>query len=507
MQSSTRSQFGRVAKLGIFVLCSAVLASCATPQPKATTKKRSKEYFAESVYGVKASPRVAYGKSNLPRGGGRDQTGKPYQVKGRWYYPKEEKNYAKVGGASWYGDAFHGRLTANGEIYDMTHLTAAHPTMPLPSYARVTNVRNGASVIVRVNDRGPYERDRIIDLSHRAAEMLDYAHHGIANVKVEYVGRAPLEGNDDKFLMASYRPGRDGGPKRDPFSDGLPDGVMMAMNGASPSKSLRRQAPQPVMMASAAATPAKTSGFSFGGLFGSKPKAKVPVQQVRQPVAMPPVAAPAPVREVAVASAPLPAASVPTAIEPIQEVARIAEPVPMAPEPQIGNAAAPANTFQAQLQQMQGQPMQSVSYGEVQLPDFGPILPEKPQMRMALATMSYADERVESAAQAFAAMDGATMSSDDVASSWKRLNPVAKVPVQPESHDAYLAAGTFSSKAEAARVAAAFAGHGRVKTDETVDNGTRWYSVNVYPSGSETTDDLLELAWAHGAPDAFVVRD
>ena len=143
----------------------------------------------------------------------------------------------------------------------------------------------------------------------------------------------------------------------------------------------------------------------------------------------------------------------------------------------------------------------------MQLPDFGPILPEKPQMRMALATMSYADERVESAAQAFAAVDGATMSSDDVASSWKRLNQVAKVSAQPESHEDYLAAGTFASKAQAARVAAAFAGHGRVKTDETVDNGTRWYSVNVYPSGSETTDDLLELAWAHGAPDAFVVRD
>ena len=90
------------------------------------------------------------------------------------YYPKEDKNYKKVGLASWYGDAFHGRLTANGEIYDMTHLTAAHPTMPLPSYARVTNIENGSSVIVRVNDRGPYSHDRLIDLSKRAAEMLDY---------------------------------------------------------------------------------------------------------------------------------------------------------------------------------------------------------------------------------------------------------------------------------------------------------------------------------------------
>ena len=180
---------------------------------------------------MKASPRVTFKMSNLPRGGGRDQLGKPYQVRGKWYYPKEDKRYAKVGLASWYGDAFHGRLTANGEVYDMTHLTAAHPTMPLPSYARVTNLKTGSSVIVRVNDRGPYHEGRIIDVSQRAAEMLDYANIGTAKVKVEYVGRAPLDGNDDQYLMASYHPGN---RIPDP-SDGLPTGVMVAMNGPSPS--------------------------------------------------------------------------------------------------------------------------------------------------------------------------------------------------------------------------------------------------------------------------------
>ncbi len=196
--------------------------------------KRSKEYFSEKEYGVKASPRVTRQASNLPRGGGRDQLGKPYKVRGKVYYPREDKDYKKTGLASWYGDAFHGRLTANGEIYDMTHLTAAHPTMPLPSYARVTNMANGSSVIVRVNDRGPYTGDRLIDLSKRAAEMLDYTHSGTAKVQVEYVGRAPLDGRDDEYLMASYRPGNG---KSDP-SDGLPTGVMIAMNGPTPSQSL-----------------------------------------------------------------------------------------------------------------------------------------------------------------------------------------------------------------------------------------------------------------------------
>jgi rare lipoprotein A len=152
-------------------------------------------------------------------------------VRGKVYYPKEDTDYRKTGLASWYGDAFHGRLTANGEIYDMTHLTAAHPTMPLPSYARVTNLENGSTVIVRVNDRGPYSHNRLIDLSKRAAEMLDYTRTGTAKVKVEYVGRAPLDGRDDEYLMASYRPGN---RAPDP-SDGLPDGVMIAMNGPTPT--------------------------------------------------------------------------------------------------------------------------------------------------------------------------------------------------------------------------------------------------------------------------------
>lgn len=209
------------------------LAACASPTPDSKPKKQAatKEYFPESKYGVKASPRVAgaHGKA-MPRGGGRNQTGKPYKIRGKWYHPKEDKKYAKTGQASWYGSAFHGRLTANGEVYDMNHLTAAHPTMPLPSYARVTHVENGSSVIVRVNDRGPYHGGRIIDLSQKAAEMLDYTDSGTAKVKVEYVGRAPLEGNDDEFLLASYQSGSD--------SIGQPaSGVMLAMNGTTPETS------------------------------------------------------------------------------------------------------------------------------------------------------------------------------------------------------------------------------------------------------------------------------
>ena len=209
MAISARSRLRSATSVAVVMACTGFLVACAGSRSEmsAGNGTSAKEYFAESIWGVRASPRVSYSKSNLPRGGGRDQLGRPYKVRGKMYYPKEDRNYEKVGYASWYGDAFHGRLTANGEIYDQTHLTAAHPTMPLPSYARVTNMQNGHSVIVRVNDRGPYSHGRLIDLSRRAAEMLNYTRIGTAKVKVEYVGRAPLEGRDDTYLLASYKPG------------------------------------------------------------------------------------------------------------------------------------------------------------------------------------------------------------------------------------------------------------------------------------------------------------
>jgi len=145
--------------------------------------------------GVAASPRVASGRA-VPKGGGIYKVGKPYQVAGRWYVPRKVTHYDRTGIASWYGAAFHGRRTANGEIYDMNALTAGHPTLPLPSYAYVTNLNNGRTILVRINDRGPYVNNRLIDLSRRSAAELGYTRHGLARVRVRYAGRAPLNGND-----------------------------------------------------------------------------------------------------------------------------------------------------------------------------------------------------------------------------------------------------------------------------------------------------------------------
>jgi len=144
----------------------------------------------------KYSPRIVKLGQRVPKGGGRYKVGNPYQVAGVWYKPKEDRYYDKRGIASWYGEEFHGRQTANGEVFDMNALTAAHPTMPIPSYAEVTNMRNGRTILVRVNDRGPYKHDRLIDLSKKVSQVLDFNRSGTTPVRVRYVGRAPLNGDD-----------------------------------------------------------------------------------------------------------------------------------------------------------------------------------------------------------------------------------------------------------------------------------------------------------------------
>jgi rare lipoprotein A len=187
-----------------------LLANCANDpsggrrQLSAQNQREIGAFSNQAKYGA-ASPRVVQYGEAVPKGGGKDHTGKPYRVAGRWYTPRDNPAYTATGSASWYGDAFHGRKTANGEVYDKHAYTAAHPTMPLPSYARVTNLTNGHSIVVRVNDRGPFHGGRIIDLSERVANALQFKHIGTAKVKVDYLQRASTAGSDDRKLVATLR--------------------------------------------------------------------------------------------------------------------------------------------------------------------------------------------------------------------------------------------------------------------------------------------------------------
>ena len=272
--------------LGVAALA---LAGCAPPEAPHVSYSHGHEHFSQAKYGH-ASRKVIADGERVPRGGGQYLVGRPYTVAGHRYYPAENPSYTAVGMASWYGAAFHGRRTANGEVYDMASLSAAHPTMPLPSYARVTNLGNGYSVIVRVNDRGPYHAGRVMDVSSRVADVLDMKAMGTAKVKVDYVGPAPMEGSDDSQLLASLR------------TDGSPANMI----GYS----------APVMMANAAADQTETIWSFFSGGGGRGGQQPQPQQQPEAQPAAAPAPQPPPVQ---VASAPEPPAPPP---EPVRGRAR-----------------------------------------------------------------------------------------------------------------------------------------------------------------------------------------
>lgn len=145
-----------------------------------------KQKYSESDLAARVQKAVAYTSYERDYMG-HYKIGKPYEIKGVTYQPQEYENYEEVGQASWYGDDFHGRATANGEVYNMRDKTAAHRTLPLPSIVRVTNLDNGKSTIVRVNDRGPFASNRVIDVSESVAEELDFKDKGVANVKIEFL--------------------------------------------------------------------------------------------------------------------------------------------------------------------------------------------------------------------------------------------------------------------------------------------------------------------------------
>ncbi len=182
-------------------LIAPVLAACGGSGGGVPHVKRAA--FSSKEFGVAVSPRVTNAK-NPPKGGGRAMVGKPYTVRGETYTPLANPwGYVATGSGSWYGNDFHGRRTANGEIFSANAISCASPVLPLPSYVRVTNLDNGRSMVCRVNDRGPYMHGRVMDLSYRTAEILGYARSGVGNIQVQYIGPAPLQGDDTRMLLAS----------------------------------------------------------------------------------------------------------------------------------------------------------------------------------------------------------------------------------------------------------------------------------------------------------------
>jgi peptidoglycan lytic transglycosylase len=176
----------------------------------------------------------ACASTHVPPGSGTYRVGSPYQVNGVWYTPHEQPHYDKVGLASWYGPGFHGNRTADGEIFNQYSLTAAHATLPLPVNVRVTNLENGRSLVVRVNDRGPFHSGRIIDVSERAAELLGFKEEGTARVRVEYIGRA----DQNAYTMEASSEVPKAAPTTRVSSAALPDDSAGETAAAQPAPSM-----------------------------------------------------------------------------------------------------------------------------------------------------------------------------------------------------------------------------------------------------------------------------
>lgn len=292
-----------VARLGCAVLAGLFAANCAGNQ---VAGRKSKEIgaFPSSKYGP-ASPRVIADGEPVPKGGGRLLIGKAYSVAGKRYVPFDKPvGFSAVGTASWYGEAFHGRRTSNGEVYDRNSISAAHPTMPLPAYARVTNLLNNRSIIVRVNDRGPFHGNRLMDVSQKTAEALAFRHLGTARIKMEYLGQASLAGSDDNLLLASLR--TDGTPAAIP---GTSARTMVASNSATslnrtPSPDVETETAEAELPATQPAAPAPQPVAQ--AYAPAQPRFIQPSAPIAASLVSAPVASAAPLTGMAVKGAPLP---------------------------------------------------------------------------------------------------------------------------------------------------------------------------------------------------------
>jgi rare lipoprotein A len=282
------------------VLAAALLAGCAghPPGPRAVDNTGAPPPASE-VQGL-----------------GTYKVGNPYQIAGVWYRPAEDFAYDEAGIASWYGEDFHGKYTANGEIYDLNAMTAAHRTLPMPTIVQVTNLDNGRTVELRVNDRGPFARGRIIDVSRRAAQLLGFENQGTAKVRVrimvpetiQAVALARHNGSDQKLADAPHAAPRDAV---------LAEALQPGSHVAAAEPSANSAAPPPTQTALLAAPPSTMPAPPSPAAVSSVPLAAPTTPTVLSPAASP--SAPPPV---VVASAPPPVAAA-TAPRPLPETVTV----------------------------------------------------------------------------------------------------------------------------------------------------------------------------------------
>jgi rare lipoprotein A len=333
------------------------------------------------------------------------RTGEPYQVGGVWYVPHEQPDYDETGTASWYGDAFNQKATADGEIFDMNVFSAAHTTLPLPSLVEVTNLDNGRKLTVRVNDRGPFVGGRIIDLSYAAAQELGYAEKGLARVRVRYVGPAPLAGPDAGVRYADATPGKS--PVRpdtvrrvadashmDPPAWGFHTPLATRLPTPSPAAAVAA----PVQLAARAAAPAAHAAAAATAL-PADDDVILTSYKAPQPVA---VLTSLPAARTATTTASAPAA-------------------PPAPAPRLAKAAAAPHA------PLTGAELGPIHGEKIALPDFSHAAPSVAE--------GVAQSTLQGAAQGFRIQAGAFSSRDNAQRAVAQLAATGRASVEPYEKD------------------------------------------------------------------------
>jgi rare lipoprotein A len=483
IEPPTASRLSLFASVSVVVLGGLVLAGCASHPEKGVRREK----IAQNKV-ITSGP--------IPPGGGRRQIGQPYQVGDRVYVPREDPTYDRVGVASWYGGEYHhGTLTANGEVYDRGTISAAHPTLPLPSYARVTNVENGRSIMVRVNDRGPYVGNRIIDLSERTADLLGMQGKGLGQVRVQYVGPAGLAGSDQRVLLSSLR-----GPGSGNVAQ---DRTMIAMADRSPSGPLGgggreapKIAPAPTMVAQAEIpsrianeragaaearlpSPSFQASLASTGLFGgaqpTRAASLAPTSGAR--IALPPGAKPEPLPvRVANTSAESVAAGLgdagqPLSILPPAPVGGAAQAViPVSAPVQSAPAAQPAGAIQYRWTTPQPHSVYSNSFADT------------------------TDARIAAAHEAFRAITvGADFAS--LAQAEARARP------------ATIDLGRHAGKREIERVALGMQRFGTVVILPAAGRGDAKHTLLLLADGSAPVADVIGAARGLGAPEARILAN
>jgi rare lipoprotein A len=383
----------KVARWAVFLMAGASLAACASVSPPGARYP---------THNAQLSTPPAKGPTSY-------KTGEPYQVGGIWYVPHEQPDYDQTGIASWYGEAFHLKATADGEVFDMNAVSGAHTTLPLPSLVEVTNLENGRKLTVRVNDRGPFIGGRIIDLSYAAAQQLGYAEKGLAKVRVRYVGPAPLAGPDAGVRVADSRPTKPPAPRAD-TNVRLADAAL-----PTPAWGFHKPLATRLPAGAAAAAAAPVASMAAAPVAAARAGAAVaPRVQPDDDVILTSYKAPEPVGMSALSS--LPAAKAPTAA-PVASAPSAPPMPPMSPAPSKG-AKPHAPLTGAEL----GTPHSE----RIALPEFRPSSPS-PSMQVQV--------QAQAQAQGYRIQAGAFSSSDNARRAAAQLASAGQATVEPFERD------------------------------------------------------------------------